>query len=172
MRKSKAGVDSEDRKSSNDHLKLEYEDYLRNQHGLSERTIYHCWRFADRFMQFRFGGKTRDLSRITPMDIVGFMQHLMSRGKPFRDKTPPTHLRNFLPVPVQERKDQHQSHADGPGRCAKIWFEAAEAPNTGAGGDVDRCREDGHRNGPAQLCHGASSGPTWATRSGSHCDPD
>ena len=24
------------------------------------------------------------------------MQHLTSRGKPFRDKTPPTHLRNFF----------------------------------------------------------------------------
>ena len=24
------------------------------------------------------------------------MQHLISRGKPFRDKTPPTHLRNFF----------------------------------------------------------------------------
>jgi hypothetical protein len=27
---------------------------------------------------------------------VRFMQHLVARGKPFRDKTPPTHLRNFF----------------------------------------------------------------------------
>jgi integrase/recombinase XerD len=30
------------------------------------------------------------------LDIAKFVQHLTSRGKPFRDKTPPTHLRNFF----------------------------------------------------------------------------
>jgi site-specific recombinase XerD len=68
--------------------------YLRNQRGLSERAIYHCWRFADRFLQFRLGGKVRDLSKIAWTDIVGSCSTL--RGKPFRDKTPPTHLRNFF----------------------------------------------------------------------------
>jgi len=77
-------------------LKLEYEEYLRNQRGLSERSIYHCWRFADRFLAFRFKGKDRDLSKITPPDVARFMQHLTSRRKRFRDKTPPTHLRNFF----------------------------------------------------------------------------
>jgi hypothetical protein len=38
-------------------LKLEYEDYLRNQRGLSEQSIYQCWRLADRFLEFRFKGK-------------------------------------------------------------------------------------------------------------------
>ncbi len=83
MRKSQTRIEHEDAKSSNDPLKLEYEDYLRNQRGLSERTIYHCWRFADRFLQFRFGGKTRDLHEIAPTDIVRFMQHLVARGKPY-----------------------------------------------------------------------------------------
>ena len=77
-------------------LKRDYENYLRRQRGLSERTIFHCWRFADRFLKFRFGDDLGDLSAITPTDIVRFMQHLISRGKPFRDKTPPTHLRNFF----------------------------------------------------------------------------
>jgi site-specific recombinase XerD len=77
-------------------LKLEYEEYLRRQRGLSERTIFHCWRFADRFLTFCFQGGDGDLSQITPFDTVRFMQHLTSRGKPFRDKTPPTHLRNFF----------------------------------------------------------------------------
>jgi len=77
-------------------LKMEYEDYLRNQRGLSEKSIYHCWRFADRFLHFRFKGRRPNLSKITPADIARFMQHLISRGKPFRDKTPPTHLRNFF----------------------------------------------------------------------------
>jgi integrase/recombinase XerD len=77
-------------------LRLEYEDYLRVQRGLSEKSIYDCWRFADRFLDFRFKNKRPDLSKITPVDIVRFMQHLISRGRPFRDKTPPTHLRNFF----------------------------------------------------------------------------
>jgi integrase/recombinase XerD len=77
-------------------LKLEYEDYLRSQRGLSEKSIYDCWRFADRFLNFRFNGRIPDLLKITPADIARFMQHLISRGKPFRDKTPPTHLRNFF----------------------------------------------------------------------------
>lgn len=77
-------------------LKLEYEDYLRNQRGLSEKSIYDCWRFADRFLHFRFKGRRPDLPKITPVDIARFMQQLVSRGRPFRDKTPPTHLRNFF----------------------------------------------------------------------------
>lgn len=77
-------------------LKRDYEEYLRCQRGLSERTIFHCWRFADRFLEFRFNGEEGDLSQITPLDIIRFMKHLTSRGKPFRDKTPPTHLRNFF----------------------------------------------------------------------------
>ncbi|MFB9263122.1 tyrosine-type recombinase/integrase [Bradyrhizobium erythrophlei] len=73
-------------------LRQEYEDYLRVQRGLSARSIYHCWRFADRFLAFRFKGKAFDWSRITALDLARFMQSLTSR----RDKTPPTHLRNFF----------------------------------------------------------------------------
>lgn len=78
-------------------LRSDYEDYLRRQRGLSERTIFHCWRFADRFLDFRFDEEGEDLSAITPDDIARFMQHLtMRRRAPFRDRTPPTHLRNFF----------------------------------------------------------------------------
>jgi site-specific recombinase XerD len=73
-------------------LRQEYEEYLRVQRGLSEGSIYHCWRFADRFIAFRFKGKALDWSKITTPDLVRFMQRLTSR----RDKTPPTHLRNFF----------------------------------------------------------------------------
>jgi integrase/recombinase XerD len=82
--------------SARGRLKQEYEDYLRIQRGLSERSIYNCWSFAERFLEFRFKGKDGDLAKITPSDIVRFMQHLISRGRPFRDNTPPTHLRNFF----------------------------------------------------------------------------
>lgn len=84
------------RAGERDRLRLEYEEYLRVQRGLSERTIYHCWRFADRFLAFRFPQVPDDLSRITSLDIVRFLQHLLSQGKPLRDKTMPTHLRNFF----------------------------------------------------------------------------
>jgi integrase/recombinase XerD len=77
-------------------LRRDYEGYLNRQRGLSERTIGHCWRFADRFLDFRFGNADVELSAITPGDIAAFLQQLTSRKAPFRDKTPPTHLRNFF----------------------------------------------------------------------------
>lgn len=78
-------------------LRHDYETYLRRQRGLSERTIFHCWRFADRFLDFRFGEEIGDLGAITADDIARFMLHLTTRRRmPFRDRTPPTHLRNFF----------------------------------------------------------------------------
>lgn len=77
-------------------LKTAYTEYLRHQRGLSERTIYHCWRFADRFITFRFRDKPHDFSKIKATDIARFMEHIAARKLPFRDKTPPTHLRNFF----------------------------------------------------------------------------
>ena len=77
-------------------LRRVYEDYLRRQRGLSERTIGHCWRFADRFLSFRFGEADVEFSAITPGDTVAFLQRLTTRKPPFRDKTPPTHLRSFF----------------------------------------------------------------------------
>ena len=77
-------------------LRRDYEIYLRRQRGLSERTIFHSWRIADRFLEFRFGKEIGELSRITTTDIVGFLQHLTTRTPPLRDKTLSSHLRNFF----------------------------------------------------------------------------
>jgi integrase/recombinase XerD len=77
-------------------LRRDYETYLRRQRGLSERTIFHGWRIADRFLEFRFGKENGELSRITTSDIVGFLQHLTTRTPPLRDKTLSSHLRNFF----------------------------------------------------------------------------
>jgi integrase/recombinase XerD len=79
-----------------DRLRKEYEAYLRNQRGLSEATIYHCLRFLDRFMTFRFGETLGKLNAITPNDIVAFLCQLKVGSQPYRDKTPPTHLRNLF----------------------------------------------------------------------------
>jgi site-specific recombinase XerC len=77
-------------------LRRDYETYLRRQRGLSERTIFHSWRIADRFLEFRFGEEAGDLSRLTSADIVNFLQHLTRRTPPLRDKTLSSHLRNFF----------------------------------------------------------------------------
>lgn len=77
-------------------LQQDYEIYLRRQRGLSERTIYHSWRLADRFLDFRFGDGLGDLAEITASDIARFLQELTGRKQPFRDKTLSSHLRNFF----------------------------------------------------------------------------
>ena len=77
-------------------LRRDYECYLHQHRGLTERTIFHSWRFADRFLEFCFGNEVWDLSQITSADIVGFLQHLTKRTPPLRDKTPSSHLRNFF----------------------------------------------------------------------------
>jgi integrase/recombinase XerD len=74
-------------------LRRDYEDYLRRQRGLTEQTIGHCWRFADRFLDFRFGEAEVELGAITAGDIVAFLQRLTTRKPPYRDKTA---LRNFF----------------------------------------------------------------------------
>jgi len=79
-----------------DRLREEYDTYLRQQRGLSEATIYHCMRFLERFMTFRFGETLGDLNAITPNDIVTFLCQLRVGSRPYRDKTPPSHLRNLF----------------------------------------------------------------------------
>ena len=53
-------------------------------------------RFADRFLDRRFGDHMLDLAALNARDVVAFMEHLLSRKRPFRDKTPATHLRSFF----------------------------------------------------------------------------
>jgi integrase/recombinase XerD len=77
-------------------LRCDYEAYLHQHRGLSERTIGHCWRFADRFLDFRFDQPDVDYEAIKTADVVAFLQKLTTSKAPYRDKTPPTHLRNFF----------------------------------------------------------------------------
>lgn len=79
-----------------DCLVAEYKAYLREQRGLTEATIYHCVRFLHRFMAFRFGDGLGDISAITATDVARFLHEIMSRKSPYRDRTPPTHLRNLF----------------------------------------------------------------------------
>jgi site-specific recombinase XerD len=75
-------------------LLAEFEDYLVKQRGLSPRTIYHTLRFANRFLDHRFGGAALDLPRLSPADVIGFIEHVLATGR--RDKTVSTHVRTFL----------------------------------------------------------------------------
>lgn len=72
------------------------ETYLIKQRGLSPRTIYATLRFADRFLDHRFGTEPMDLGGLRPADAIGFVQYLLLRKRPYRDKTAVTHLRNFF----------------------------------------------------------------------------
>ncbi len=77
-------------------LLADYQSYLVKQRGLSERTIYHTLRFAHRFLDHHFGDGQLDLYAVTAADVVAFVQQLVTRKQPFRDKTPGTHLRTFF----------------------------------------------------------------------------
>jgi integrase/recombinase XerD len=77
-------------------LKSAYEEYLRRQRGLSDRTIFHSWRLADRFLTFRFGKELGNLAEITATDITAFLLHTTTQKPSYRDKTISSHLRNFF----------------------------------------------------------------------------
>jgi site-specific recombinase XerD len=81
---------------SREELKTEYRIYLNRQRGLSESTIYHYCTYADRFLDFRFGEKPDDLSKITGTDISDFLQYVTGRCQPFRDKSVPSGMRSFF----------------------------------------------------------------------------
>lgn len=77
-------------------LLADFEAYLVKQRGLSPRTIYHVLRFADRFLDHRFGTTMIDLTRLRAADIISFVQHVLAGRHPYRDKTVTTHLRTFF----------------------------------------------------------------------------
>jgi site-specific recombinase XerD len=77
-------------------LLARFEEYLIKQRGLSPRTIYHTLRFANRFLDHRFGEGTIKLSSLRNVDVIGFLQHLLTGKHPYRDKTATTHVRTFL----------------------------------------------------------------------------
>lgn len=77
-------------------LLADFEAYLIKQRGLSPRTIYHTLRFADRFLDHRFGTAMIDLTRLRAADATSFVQHVLTRRTPYRDKTVTSHLRTFF----------------------------------------------------------------------------
>jgi site-specific recombinase XerC len=76
-------------------MRVAYEDYLRRQRGLSERTIIDSGRFAEQILDFRFPDGADDLGNLSAGDIARFLQARVIQRAP-RDKTVPSHLRNFF----------------------------------------------------------------------------
>ena len=85
-------------------LKAEYRTYLCRQRGLSERTIYKWCTFVDRLLDFTFGEKPDDLSKITTQDITNFLYHLTGRVNPLRDRSVSSILRSFFRFLFQSEK--------------------------------------------------------------------
>jgi integrase/recombinase XerD len=77
-------------------LRQEYENYLRHERGLSEKTIRPLWYLIVRFLKFRSETGSAELSKITSIDVARFMQQLHSREQPYRVKTTATQLRWFF----------------------------------------------------------------------------
>jgi hypothetical protein len=69
--------------TARERLKRDYEEYLRRQRGLSDRTILDKWQIADRFLAFRFGQEIGELSAISAVDIAAFLQHVTGRAERF-----------------------------------------------------------------------------------------
>lgn len=72
----------------------DFENYLVGQRGLSPRSVAHTMGFARRLLDYRFGERKIDPSRLQPSDVIEFMEHVMSSAR--RDKTVATHVRIFL----------------------------------------------------------------------------
>ena len=72
------------------------EIYLLRQRGLSPRSVKHVLGFATRFLAHRFGDGDLDLGALVSRDVVAFMEHVIARKTPYRDKTLSTHLRCFF----------------------------------------------------------------------------
>lgn len=77
-------------------LLADFEAYLVKQRGLSPRTIPHALGFANRFLDHRFGNGMIDLTRLRAADTTSFVQHVLARRTPYRDKTVTSHLRTFF----------------------------------------------------------------------------
>jgi integrase/recombinase XerD len=77
-------------------LLRDLEAYLLRQRGLSPRSVKHVLGFAARFLTHRFGDGMLDLAALRVCDVVAFMEHVVTRRTPYRDKTLSSHLRSFF----------------------------------------------------------------------------
>jgi site-specific recombinase XerD len=77
-------------------LRADFEDYLHRQRGLSSRRIYNAWRFADRFLDHRFGAGNIDLAAVAPSDVIKFLHYLLGIETRFRNRAASSLVRLFF----------------------------------------------------------------------------
>ncbi len=91
-------------------LLADFETYLVKHRGLSPRTIYHTLRFANRFLDHRFGDATIDPGRLRPADVIGFIEHVLAgRASRQNDSDACSHL---PAISVRQWRDSDQSGAE------------------------------------------------------------
>lgn len=119
-------------------LKMEYEDYLRNQRGLSEKSIYHCCRRPLPTLPVQRQASQSVEDYAGRYRAIHAAPHLAGEAVSGQDAADAS--QKLLPVPVQERKDQLQSGAERPAYRPETRIRVAEVSDARAGGNGDRSR--------------------------------
>lgn len=92
------------KKQSRGDLKSEYRTYLCQHRGLTDKTIRQYCSFVDRFLDFKFGDSSEDLTKITSIDVTNFLLYTTGRVQPYRDKSLASNLRSFFRFLFQSEK--------------------------------------------------------------------
>lgn len=83
-------------RSAADILVDEYQQHLRHVQGATERTLAHYSRHAREFLAAEFGTCAVDLRRLSPRDVIAFIESHAVRWRPKTTKLLATSLRSFL----------------------------------------------------------------------------
>ena len=88
----------EDARESDDlrHLRAAYEGWLRHQRGLSDRTVKNNLQVFNAFMRFRFADEAIQPDRISPEDLVAFLEPKRTDRWTCPERTEASRLRNLL----------------------------------------------------------------------------
>jgi hypothetical protein len=158
------------RLSGREHLRTEYEAYLRRQRGLADGTVGNSLYYGERFLTFRFGEKMGDLNAITPEDIVAFLCQLKAGANARRCKALPSHLRSlfkFLFWSGKTKRDLAQS-------LPRVATASADLPRYLKSEEIQRLIGSGanrRRHGAAQLRDAAAHSAAGTSRSRGRRDP-
>jgi hypothetical protein len=141
-----------------------FETYLLGQRGLSPRSTEHVLGFAARFLAHRFGDQTLVLKVLNARDVVAFMEHVIARKSPYRDKTLSTHLRSFFQYLFAQRLTTTNLSLCVL-RVHKTW--GARLPRYLSPDEVEAVLASVRTNlrrGRPRLRHAVFDGPAWPAR--------
>jgi len=109
-------------------LLADYEAYLVKQRGLSPRTIYHVLRFADRFLDHRFGTAMIDLTRLRARRLCRLRPAPADRQASVSRQDGRDPSADPLPVSVRARGNGDQPCAEHPQGGQALGCTTAPAP--------------------------------------------